>query len=630
MISRSGTRTLLASAAALPLLALCSIPLAAQDVWPPDDDTPPPQQNYPQQGYPQPGYQQPGYGQQPYASSPYGQAPYGQSQYGPQAYGQPNGYGQPYSQPDYGQALAPAPTQQPLSPEQLEQLVAPIALYPDTLLAQVLTASTYPAQISAADQWRRSMGNAPPEQIAASANSMAGWDPSVKALTAFPQVLETLDSNLQWTTALGNAYYNQPQDVLQTVQVLRQRAEQAGNLQSTPQEQVVDNPGYIAVQPANPEVMYVPQYNPWVVYGAPMEPYPYYSPVGDVVGTAVQFGLGLAVDAFLHWPFGLLSWGFDWIGGGVLFHGGGYWPHGGWGIHDWGFAHGGPRYAGWYGRGGWRSEGGRQWARFGDYHNQGIPVHGGFPPARPGAASGPTNRFGQGGVNRAGGRFPTARPGGGQGGVNGFNRAGAGGGFPTGRPGGAYGPQQGFNRFGGGTVSRAYPGQQQQAFNNHMQSPMTHPQQLGGGMTYGGPRAFGGSTYAGGQAGGQGYVGRQGGGYGMPRYSSPAQGYRAPQPSGVYGRGPSQAYNGGFSGFGHGGSSPYSGSFGGHSSNGGFHGFSGGGGHAQSFGGGHSFGGGGHSGGFGGGHSSSHSFGGGGHSGGGHSGGGHSGGGHHK
>ena len=602
-------------AAAFALLGLPNRPLAAQDVWPPDEETPPPQQNYPQ-----PGYQQPGYGQQPYGSSPYGQ---------------PNGYGQPYSQPDYGQALAPTPTQQPLSPGQLEQLVAPIALYPDTLLAQVLTASTYPAQISAADQWRRGMGNAPPEQIAAGANSMAGWDPSVKALTAFPQALEMLASNLQWTTALGNAYYNQPQDVLQTVQVLRQRAEQAGNLQSTPQEQVVDNPGYIAVQPANPEVMYVPAYNPWVVYGAPMEPYPDYSPVGDVVGTAVEFGLGLAMDAFLHWPFGFLSWGFDWIGGGILFNGGCYWPHGGWGIHDWGFAHGGPRYAGWYGGGGWRSEGGRQWARFGDYHNQGIPVHGGFPPARPGGGAGGMNRFGQGGMNRAGGGFPTARPGGGYGGVNGFNRAGARGGFPTARPGGGFGPQQGFNQFGGGTVSRAYPGQQRQAFNNHLQSPMTHPQQLGGGMTYGGSRTFGGSTYA----GGQGYVGRQGGGYGMPRYSSPSQGYRAPQPSGGYNRGPSQAYNGGYSGFGHGGGTPYSGSFGGHSS-GGFHPFRGSGGHAQSFGGGHSSGGffggghqsfgGGHLGGFGGGHSSSHSFGGGGHSGGGHTDGGHSGGGGHN
>src|ERR1700738_321174 len=110
------------------------------------------------------------------------------------------------------------------------------------------------------------MGNAPPEQIAAGASEQVGWDPSVKALTAFPQVLGMLTGNLQWTTGLGNAYYNQPQDVLQTVQVLRGR-----------QEQVVDNPGYISVAPANPEVVYVPEYNPWVVYGAPVAPYPYFT-----------------------------------------------------------------------------------------------------------------------------------------------------------------------------------------------------------------------------------------------------------------------------------------------------------------------------------------------------------------
>src|ERR1700738_452591 len=127
------------------------------------------------------------------------------------------------------------------------------------------------------------MGNAPPEQIAAGASEQGGWDPSVKALTAFPQVLGILAGNLQWTTGLGNAYYNQPQDVLQTVQVLRGRAEQAGNLQSTPQEQVVDNPGYISVAPANPEVVYVPEYNPWVVYGAPVAPYPYFT-LGAEVG----------------------------------------------------------------------------------------------------------------------------------------------------------------------------------------------------------------------------------------------------------------------------------------------------------------------------------------------------------
>src|ERR1035438_9117967 len=118
-------------------------------------------------------------------------------------------------QQNYGQP-------QPLNTQDLEQLVAPIALYPDTLVAQVLTASTYPQQVADADRWRRAQGYASSEQIAAGANAQP-WDPSVKALTAFPQVLAQMNYNLQWTTELGNAYYNQPQDVLDAVQVMRQR-----------------------------------------------------------------------------------------------------------------------------------------------------------------------------------------------------------------------------------------------------------------------------------------------------------------------------------------------------------------------------------------------------------------------
>ncbi len=574
---------------------------------------------------------------------------YGQQQaYGDQGYGQPNGY----DQPGYDQGLAPAPSSamQPMSPQQLEQLVAPIALYPDQLLAQILTASTYPAQVSAADQWMRSMGNAPPEQVAAGASEQTGWDPSVKAMTAYPQVLQMLASNLQWSTALGNAYYNQPQDVLQTVQVLRERAEQAGNLRDNPQEQVVQNQGYISVAPVNPAVVYVPTYNPWAVYGAPIPAYPGFSvgaEIGAIVGSTVQYGLCFAVDAFLRAPFALLGWGLDWLGGGILFHGGGYWSHSR-EMHDWGFAHGGPRYGGGWGGRGWGGRGGTQMARFGDYNHQAISVHGGYPPARPGAG-------GQNGFNRAGGQFPAARAGLGAGGPNGMNRAG--GGYPTARPGGIgsqngfnqgglnRGPQQGFNRpgsqaggYAGGAYPRAMPGQAGQQSFNHMQAPAARPQSFGGSTSparpggyggqpsYGGSRAYGSSPYAG---GGQGFVGRQGGGYGIPRYSTPTQSYHAPQSSGYgggYSRGGStQAYAGGYSGFGH-TASPYSGSFGGSHAQSFSSGHSSGifgGGHAQSFGGGHS------GGSFGGGHSSSHSFGGGGHGGGGgHSSGGHSGGGH--
>ncbi len=229
-------RSLFAVALVLPLLAVTGQGLLGQDAWPPDEEGPAVQQ---------PVYPQPGYGQQ----NP--QQAYGGDQGG---YGQP-GYG-------YGQGSQGSVGVQPLSADQLEQLVAPIALYPDTLLAQILTASTYPAQISSADQWLKSMGNASADQVAAGATAQTTWDPSVKALTAYPQVLEMLDGNLRWTTELGNAYYNQPQDVLQTVQVMRERAEQAGNLESTPQEQVTEDPGYISMAPANPEVVYVPTYDP--------------------------------------------------------------------------------------------------------------------------------------------------------------------------------------------------------------------------------------------------------------------------------------------------------------------------------------------------------------------------------
>ena len=160
-----------------------------------------------------------------------------QSDYGQQSDAQRSlpDSGQAYPHQGYGQAPAPA---QPLDAGQLEQLVAPIALYPDTLVAQVVAASTYPGQIADADHWRQMQGYAFSDQIVAGADTQ-NWDPSIKALTAFPQVLAQMDRNQQWTTDLGNAYYNQPQDVLQAVQVMRRRAHAAGTLESTPQQAVI-------------------------------------------------------------------------------------------------------------------------------------------------------------------------------------------------------------------------------------------------------------------------------------------------------------------------------------------------------------------------------------------------------
>lgn len=271
-------------------------------------------------------------------------------------------YNQPYAN-GYGQQLSQQP---PLSAGQLSQLVAPIALYPDALVAQILAASTYPAQITAADQWLQSMRGASPEQIAAGANAQAAWDPSVKALTAFPQVLSMLDSNLSWTSALGNAYYNQPQDVMQTIQVLRDRAQQAGTLQSTQQQAVTDDDGYIGIEPVNPEVVYVPTYDPWAVYGVPIEPYPGYAYYGGYYGASIYWGRGFYVNAFYNQPWGWGGWGLDWYGCSILYHRD-YWYTRSSSVRDWGYRYGGPR---WRGHDGYRG-GDRGYGRGGDYGRNG-------------------------------------------------------------------------------------------------------------------------------------------------------------------------------------------------------------------------------------------------------------------
>ncbi len=311
-----------------------------------------PQYAQPAQRY---GYSQPQYSTQPaYPSQaqpyPAQQQPYAdQSQYA----NQPN-TNQGYPSEDDLAAPAPAAVQA-LAADQLEQMLAPIALYPDALLAQILAASTYPAQVAGADQWlqqMRAQGSGSADQVAAGANAQTTWDPSIKALTAFPDVLDMLDHNLQWTTALGNAYYNQPQDVMQTVQVLRQRAEQAGNLQSTPQEDVTSNQGYVDIAPPDPQNVYVPTYNPWDVYGEQISPYPGFSlagSLGDFFGSSpIQYALSFALGAFDRTPFGLLSWGLDWLANGILFDRG-TWNSRSTELVDWGLPHGGPRaFPGWH------------------------------------------------------------------------------------------------------------------------------------------------------------------------------------------------------------------------------------------------------------------------------------------
>jgi hypothetical protein len=216
-----------------------------------------------------------------------------------------------------------APQGQPLTADQLDQLVAPIALYPDALVAQILAAATYPTQVVEADRWRQAQGDAPAEQIGAAADSR-NWDPSVKALVAFPTVLAQMDKNLQWTTDLGNAYYNQPQDVMDSVQAMRQKAQAAGQLRSSQQQTVTNEGGAIAIAPANPAVVYVPVYNPWAVYGAPFPMYPgyyYYPPPGIFFGgLAIGFGIGIGIGLFSHWGWGWGHWGVGWHNHSVFYN----------------------------------------------------------------------------------------------------------------------------------------------------------------------------------------------------------------------------------------------------------------------------------------------------------------------
>ena len=289
------------------------------------------------------------------------------------------------SQPAYPDASQP--TRQPLNAVQLEQLVAPIALYPDALVAQVLVASTYPAQVMEADRWRQEQGYTTPDQIAYGADTQP-WDPSVKALTAFPQVLAQLDRNLQWTTDLGNAYYNQPQDVLEAVQVMRRRSQAAGYLRSTPQEAVRYDEGNIQLVAADPQVVYVPTYNPWAVYGDPVSPYPGFSLLDAVGGFlesgVIRYGLGIALSAFGRTPWGWLAWGLDWLAHSLTFHDSPYYAHGNT-VADWGFSHRG--FHAYSGRGGFGrgshdfagiGRGGEGWRQGGDGWRHGGFASGGW------------------------------------------------------------------------------------------------------------------------------------------------------------------------------------------------------------------------------------------------------------
>src|SRR6202171_928117 len=206
------------------------------------------------------------------------------------------------------------------SSKELQQLVAPIALYPDALVAQILAASTYPTEIVEANRWTQSHSDLQGEKLAKEGDKQT-WDPSVKALAQFPSVLENMDKILSWTSSLGDAYANEPQDVTDAVQTLRQQARNAGHLNSSEQEKVTTQGNTIVIEPANPEVVYVPAYDPWLVYGAPIVAYPGWYPVPGVFwgGVGLSFGLGFGIGFFGGFGWGWGHWGYDWHGRRAFF-----------------------------------------------------------------------------------------------------------------------------------------------------------------------------------------------------------------------------------------------------------------------------------------------------------------------
>ena len=235
--------------------------------------------------------------------------------------------------PETGNPTEPASQ----SASQLQALVAPIALYPDSLVAQILTAATFPDQVAVADYWVQQNKSLTGSALMQAVDKQS-WDPSVKALTEFPSVLDNMAKNLAWTSSLGEAYHDQQAEVMTAIQTLRAQAKAKGTLQSTPQIKVVQqSPQVIVIQPANPQIVYVPQYNPTIVYGVPYVVPAYVAPTyttGDVVAAGIiGFGAGIAVGAMISGgccSWGYSSWNCGWHGTAVVYHGGGYYGNSAW------------------------------------------------------------------------------------------------------------------------------------------------------------------------------------------------------------------------------------------------------------------------------------------------------------
>ena len=428
--------------------------------------------------------------------------------------------------------------------DQLDSLVAPIALYPDPLLAQTLAASTYPLEVIQLQQWmdrnKKLQGKALADAVA-----KQQWDPSIQAMVEFPDVVQRMAGNIQWTTDLGNAFLAQQSDVMDAVQRMRAKAQGKGALktsaQQTVQTQAVDGgKQVITIQQPNPDVVYVPSYDPAVVYGPPPPAYPYYPYTypGYVPGTALAWGAGIALGAAAWGAWGGGGWGWNcgWGHGNVDVNvnnkyvnnynknvnknfnqanfnkQGGTWQHSP--QHRGNAPYGNRQTANKYG-GTARGQGGRQ--------------AGAGAAARPSGGAGAGTRPGAGGAGTrpGGGAGAGARPGGGTGNLGAGNRPGGGTGAGN-RPGGGTGAGA---RPGGGAGAGARPSggsAKNQVGNRSASSRPSSASRGGGGFGGGGSGNYarasssrGGHSMGGGGmsrgGGGRGGGGRGGGGGGRRR-----------------------------------------------------------------------------------------------------------------
>jgi len=312
-------------------------------------------------------------------------------------------------QPGPGPQGPPQAPAQMLAPQQLDTLVAPVALYPDRLLGQIMAASTYPLEIAEAAQWLQQNPRLQGPQLVDAARQQ-NWDPSVQALVVFPDVLTRLASDIRWTTDLGNAFLAQQADVMTAVQRMRARAEASGKLRSNGQQTITNetqgDQSAIDIQPADPEVVYVPYYNPEYIWGPPA--YGYYPP-WDYLDVGFGFGYGFGPGIYLGGFFGGLGWG-GW----------------GWGC-NW-FGHGLFLNAGFFGRSGF---GGRGYGANGVWahnanHRLGVAYSNRALNSRYGAASATSARSAY--AASAASRYNSAPRVGAASGTGGWNRFGQGGG----------------------------------------------------------------------------------------------------------------------------------------------------------------------------------------------------------